>query len=61
MSDQLISKPAGVHLILAEPWSKDWGQPHSDCCQMAHQMLLDLRYSGSPPDSCRPFYRKSWT
>ena len=34
MSDQLISKPAGVHLILADPWSKEWGQPQISTFQV---------------------------
>jgi len=27
VSDQLVSKPVGVHLIFTDPWSKGWGQP----------------------------------
>jgi hypothetical protein len=34
---------------------------NSDCCQTVHPMMLDSRSSGSPPDSCRAFYRKFWT
>lgn len=26
--DQLVSRPAGVHLVLADPWSEGWGRPH---------------------------------
>jgi len=26
--DQALPRPAAVHLILADPWSKEWGQPH---------------------------------
>jgi hypothetical protein len=29
--DQLWFGPAGVHLILADPWSKEWGQPSWVC------------------------------
>jgi hypothetical protein len=28
--DQLVPRPAGLHLILADPWSKEWGQPHDN-------------------------------
>lgn len=28
MPDQPSLSPAGVHLIVADPWSKEWGQPH---------------------------------
>ena len=27
MRNQLVSRPAGIHLILADSWSKEWGQP----------------------------------
>jgi len=28
VDEQCLPRPAAVHLILADPWSKEWGQPH---------------------------------
>ena len=27
LDEQCLPKPAAVHLILADPWSREWGQP----------------------------------
>ncbi len=27
VDEQCLPRPVGVHLILADPWSKEWGQP----------------------------------
>ena len=29
VAEQCLPRPVGVHLILADPWSKEWGQPHA--------------------------------
>jgi hypothetical protein len=28
VDEQCLPRPLAVHLILADPWSKEWGQPH---------------------------------
>ncbi len=47
MSDQLVSKPVGVHLILADPWSKEWGQPHFYLVQS--KQIVDEPVTNEPP------------
>jgi hypothetical protein len=35
-NEQCLPGPVGVHLVLADPWSKEWGQPQGE------QLLFDM-------------------
>jgi len=52
--DVFLSTPVGVHLILTDPWSKEWGQP-----QKARMQSRSSACAGPRPGACGPTARPS--